>query len=187
MTMVSRRAGFVALLALVASPLWAETATKSPPESADTAELERPALFDLSPRTGSLKETVQKGQELIFRRKDGERERQFRLDNISVALLRSETGAQVKITFSGNVTSQGYSTSEDAKLTLAIRTGAGAALHSWQFGISVKCGDDKKPIAPLTHDMPTDIAANAFANAAAVEIAEYREPNASGVPVRRCG
>jgi hypothetical protein len=34
--------------------------------------------------------------------------------------------------------------------------------------------------------MPTDIAANAFANAGAVEIAEYREPNA-GVPVRRCG
>lgn len=185
--MVSRRAVLVALLALVASPLWAETTTKSRPEGADTAELERPAVFDLSPRTGSLKETVQKGQELIWRRKDGERERQFRLDNISVALLRSETGAQVKITFSGNVTSQGYSTSEDAKLTLAIRTGAGAALHSWQFGISVKCGDDKKPLAPLTHDVPTDLAANAFANAGTVEIAEYSEPNVPGVPVRRCG
>jgi hypothetical protein len=35
--------------------------------------------------------------------------------------------------------------------------------------------------------MPTDIAANAFANANAVEIAEYTEPNAPGVQARRCG
>jgi hypothetical protein len=185
MTMVIRRTVLVALLALVASPLWAET--RSRPAGADNAELERPAVFDLSPRTGSLKETVQKGQELTWRSKEGEKERQFRLDNVSVALLRSETGSQVKITFSGNVSSLGYQTSDEAKLTLAIRTGAGAALYSWRFGIAVKCGDDKKPLAPLTHDMPTDIAANAFANAGTVEIAEYAEPNAPGVQVRRCG
>jgi hypothetical protein len=184
MVMVSRRAVLVALLALVASPLWAET--RSRPDGADTAELERPAVFDLSPRTGSLKETVQKGQELIWRRKDGEKERQFQLDNVSVALLRSDTGSQVKITFSGNVSSLGYQTSDEANLTLAVRTGAGAALYSWRFGISVKCGDDKKPLAPLTHDMPTDIAANTFANANAVEIAEYTESNAPGVQAQRC-
>ena len=183
--MVSRHAALVALLALVASPLWAET--RSRPDGADTAELERPAVFDLSPRTGSLKETAQKGQELIWRGKEGEKERQFQLDNVSVALLRSETGGQVKITFSGNVSSLGYQTSDEANLTLAVRTGAGAALYSWRFGISVKCGDDKKPLAPLTHDIPSDIAANTFANANEVEIAEYSEPIAPGTQVRRCG
>jgi hypothetical protein len=185
--MIMRGVVLVGLMAFAASPIHAQTTNRAGPDGAGAAELERPAVFDLSPRTGSLKETVQKGQELIWRRKEGERERQFRVDNISVALLRSETGAQVKITFSGNVSSQGYSSSEDAKLTLTIRTGAGAALYAWRFGIPVKCGDDKKPVAPLTHDLPTDIAANAFANAGTVELAEYSEPNAPGVPVRRCG
>jgi hypothetical protein len=34
--------------------------------------------------------------------------------------------------------------------------------------------------------MPTDIAANVFANAGAVEIAELTEPDSPGVRVQRC-
>jgi hypothetical protein len=34
--------------------------------------------------------------------------------------------------------------------------------------------------------MPTDLAANVFANAAAVEIAEWTEPDSPGVRVQRC-
>lgn len=180
------RAAIVALCAVVASPILAQTASKSKPDDAQHAALEQPAVFDIAAKSGSLKETVQKGQELFWRRKDDQKERQFRLDNISVALLRSETGSQVKITFSGNVTSLGYQSTDEAKLTLSVRTKAGAALYSWSFGITVKCGDSSKPLAPLAHDMPTDIAANVFANAGAVEIAELTEPNSAGVRVQRC-
>jgi hypothetical protein len=151
------------------------------------ADLEQPAVFDIAARSGALRETVQKGQALIWRGKEGEKEREFQVDNISVALLRSETGSQVKITFSGNVSSLGYGTSEDAKLNLTIRTKAGAALYSWSFGIAVKCGDSNKPLAPLTNDMPMDIAANVFANSGAVELAELPEQEAPGVKTQRCG
>jgi hypothetical protein len=151
-----------------------------------SAELEQPAVFDIAARSGALRETVQKGQTLIWRGKEGEKQREFQVDNISVALLRSETGSQVKITFSGNVSSLGYSTSEDAKLNLTIRTKAGAALYSWSFGIAVKCGDSNKPLAPVTNDMPMDIAANVFANSGAVELAELPEQESPGVKTQRC-
>jgi hypothetical protein len=184
MSTVTRRAALAGLSALVASPLHAQPQGKS--DDAEHAELEQPAVFDINPKSGSLKETVQKGQTLVWRAKGGGKERRFQLDNISVAFLRNETGSQVKITFSGNVSSLGYSTSDDAKLSLTVRTKAGAALHSWSFGIAVKCGDSNKPLTPLTHDMPMDIAANAFANAGAVEIAELTEQNSPGVKVQRC-
>jgi hypothetical protein len=186
MITVARRAAIVAVCAVVASPILAETASKARPEGAEHAVLEQPAVFDIAAKSGSLKETVQKGQELFWRRKAGDKERQFRLDNISAAFLRNETGSLVKITFSGNVSSLGYQSSDEAKLTLSVRTKAGAALYSWSFGIAVKCGDSSKPLAPLAHEMPTDIASNVFANAAAVEIAELTEPNSPGVPVQRC-
>jgi hypothetical protein len=186
MITVTGRAAIVALCAVVASPVLAQTAGKSRPDGAEHAALEQPAVFDIAAKSGSLKETVQKGQELFWRQKAAEKERQFRLDNISVALLRNETGSQVKITFSGNVSSLGYRSSDEAKLTLSVRTKAGAALYSWSFGITVKCGDSGKPLAPLTHDMPMDIAANVFTNAGAVEIAELTEPNSPGVGVQRC-
>jgi hypothetical protein len=186
MITVTRRAAIAALCAVVTSPTFAQTASKSKPEGGEYAALEQPAVFDLAAKSGSLKETVQKGQELFWRRKMSEKERQFQLDNISVAFLRNETGSLVKITFSGNVSSLGYEPSDEAKLTLSVRTKAGAALYSWSFGITVKCGDSSKPLAPLAHDVPTDIAANVFANAGAVEIAELTEPNSPGVRVQRC-
>lgn len=186
MITVTRRAAIVALCAVVTSPTLAQTASKSKPDGGEHAALEQPAVFDIAAKSGSLKETVQKGQELFWRRKAGEKERQFRLDNMSVAFLRNETGSLVKITFSGNVSSLGYLTPDEAKLNLAVRTKAGAALYSWSFGIAVKCGESSKPLAPLAHDMPTDIAANVFANASTVEIAELTEPNSPGVRVQRC-
>ncbi len=154
--------------------------------SAEPAELEQPAVFDISPKTGSLKETVQKGQTLVWRGKEGEKERRFLLDNASVALLRNETGSQVKVTFSGNVSSLGYSTDDEVKLNLSVRTKSGAALYAWSFGIAVRCGDNSKPLAPLTHDIPSDIAANVFANAGTVEVAELREPDSPGAKTQRC-
>jgi hypothetical protein len=186
MITVTRHAAIVAVCAFVASPILAETTSGTKPDGAEHAALEQPGVFDITAKSGSLKETVQKGQELFWRRKTSDKERQFRLDNISVAFLRNETGSLVKITFSGNVSSLGYQPSDEAKLTLSVRTKAGAALYSWSFGITVKCGDSSKPLAPLAHDIPTDIAANVFANAGTVEIAELTEPNSPGVPVQRC-
>jgi hypothetical protein len=177
----------VGLLAVLASPVCAETASSAKPDGAGSAELEQPAVFDINARSGALKETVQKGQMLVWRGKDGDKERQFQVDNISVAFLRSETGSQVKTTFSGNVSSLGYLTFDEAKLNLTVRTKAGAALYSWSFGIAVKCGDSNKPLTPLTNDMPMDIAANVFANAGAVEVAELTEQNSHGVKTQRCG
>ena len=60
------------------------------------------------------------------------------------------------------------------------------ASFSWSFGISVKCADKDQPLTPLTHDVPTDIAANVFTNVSAVEVAEPAEPNFPGVKVQRC-
>jgi hypothetical protein len=182
----TRRAALIGLLAVAASPIHAQTAGKPKPVGDESAELEQPTVFDITAKSGSLKETVQKGQVLFWRRKQGQKERLFRLENISVALLRNETGSQVKITFSGNVSSLGYSTSDEAKLNLTIRTKAGAALYAWSFGITVKCGDSNKPLTPLTNQMPMDISANVFANAGSVEIAELTEPSSPGVKVQRC-
>src|SRR5215468_3398883 len=99
--------------------------------------LEQPATFEIAANTGSLKETVQKGQQLVWRPKGGASDGGFRVNNISVAFLRSESGGQVKMTFSGNVSSLGYLTSEEAKLNVNVRAKGGASLHSWSFGVSV--------------------------------------------------
>jgi len=142
--------------------------------------LEQSAVFDIAANTGSLKETVQKGQQLVWRPKGGPSDGGFRMTNISVAFLRSESGGQVKMTFSGNVSSLGYLTSEEAKLNVNVRAKGGASLHSWSFGISVKCADKDQPLTPLTHDVPTDVAANVFTNVSSVEVAEPAEPNFPG-------
>ena len=184
---LTRYAMLLGLCAGLASPVCAETSSGSKPDGAGSAELEQPVVFDINARSGALKETEQKGQALIWRGKEGEKERQFQVDNISVAFLRNETGSQVKTTFSGNVSSHGYLTSDDAKLNLTVRTKAGAALYSWSFGFAVKCGDSNKPLAPLSNDMPMDIAANVFANAGAVEVAELTEQDSHGVKTQRCG
>jgi hypothetical protein len=43
-----------------------------------------------------------------------------------------------------------------------------------------------RALAPVTHEVPSDIAANVFTNVGTVEIGEYREPNYPRVMVRRC-
>ena len=92
----------------------------------------------------------------------------------------------MQTTFSGNTTSLGYSTPEEAKLNVIVRTKGGASLHSWTLGFSVKCGDNNQPLNPITHEVPRDLAPNLFPNVGAVEIAEYSEPNSPGLKVQRC-
>ena len=156
------------------------------PDAAEFATLERPVAFEISPSTGTLKETAQRGQELIWIQKDNPSERRFQVSNISVGFLRSEAGGQVQMTFSGNTTSLGYSTSEEAKLNVIIRTPGGASLHSWSLDFSVRCGDNNQPLTPITHDVPRDLTASLFRNVGAVEIAEVSEANSPGVRVQPC-
>jgi len=75
---------------------------------------------------------------------------------------------------------------EFVRRNLTTTVASGAAIHSWNFGISVRCADKDRPLAPVTHDVPNDIAANVFTNVGTVEIADYREPNHPRVRVRRC-
>ncbi len=182
---VTRRAAVIGLSTCIALPVRAQTTSRSK-DAADALTLEQPAVFDITSNTGSLKETAQKGQQLVWRPKGGPSDGGFRVTNVSVAFLRSESGGQVKMTFSGNVSSLGSLTSEEAKLNVIVRAKGGASLHSWSFGISVKCTDKDQPLTPLTHDVPTDVAANVFTNVSSVEVAEPAEPNFPGVKVQRC-
>ena len=182
MITLTRRAAFIALATCVAVPAHGQTSR----QNAELVTLDRPAAFEIAPNTGSLKESVQKGQQLVWHQKDKPNDPRFQITNISIAFLREQSGGQVKMTFSGNVSSLGYLTSEDAKLNAIVRAKGGASLHSWGFEISVKCGDKDRPLTPLTHDVPNDVAANVFSNVSTVEIAEPSEPNYRGVSVQRC-
>jgi hypothetical protein len=182
------RAALLGISTVIAIPIHAPAAPagKPGPDAVEYAFLAQPAAFDITANTGSLKETAQKGQQLVWRRKEGSNEDRFQAGNISVAFLRSETGGQLKMTFSSNVSSLGYLTAEEAKLNVIVRAKGGAALHSWTFGFLVKCADKDRPLTPLTHDVPNDIAANVFTNVSSVEIAEFSEPDYLGVKVQRC-
>ena len=151
----------------------------------ETVTLERPAIFKISPISGSLKETRQNGQELNWRERRGSRDRRFQVANISVAFLRSEAAGEVKITFAGDISSFGYRPIEEAKLNVIVRTKGGSSIYSWSVDISIRCADGNRPIT-LNRKLPSDVAADVFNNASAVEIAEYREPERPPVKVRRC-
>jgi hypothetical protein len=161
-----------ALIALASCGALAAHAQTSRPQNGEFVMLDRPAVFEITPNTGSLKESVQKGQQLVWHPKERPNEPRFQVTNISVAFLRSESGGQVKMTFAGNVSSLGYLASEEAKLNAIIRAKGGASLHSWNFGVSIKCADKDQPLTPLTHDVPNDLAQNIFTNVSTVEIAE---------------
>ena len=186
---VTRRAALVGLSSLVALPGRAQPGPKNGarPPSPEFATLEKPVVLDISTTTGSLKESVQKGQELIWHIKDRPADRAFQMTNLAVGLLRTETGGQLILTFSCNVSSLGYMTSEEAKLNMIMRTKGGAALHAWAFGVSVKCTDKDQSVPPQSHEVPKDIAANVFTNAISIEITEYTEPNLPEQKVLRCG
>jgi hypothetical protein len=180
---MTRRAALILLAGCAASPALAQA---SKPQNGEFVRLDRPATFDMNPNTGSLKESVQKGQELVWHPKDKPNEPRFKVTNMAVAFLRSESGGQVKMTFTGNLSSLGYSTLEEVKLNAIVRAKGGASLHSWSFGISVKCADKDQSLTPLTHDVPNDLAQNIFTNVSTVEIAEPTEPSFPGVSVQRC-
>jgi hypothetical protein len=182
MITLTRRAAFICLASCTVLPAYAQTSR----QNAEFVTLERPATFEIAPNTGSLKESVQKGQQLVWHPKEKPNDPRFQITNMSVAFLREQSGGQVKMTFTGNLSSLGYLTSEDAKLNVIVRAKGGASLHSWSLDISVKCADKDRPLTPLTHDVPNDVAANVFTNVSAVEIAESAEPNYRGVSVQRC-
>jgi hypothetical protein len=184
---LTRRTALIGLSSFVASQVRAQTnpPTNSTPDAAEPVSLEAPAVFDITPTTGTLKETVQKGQQLIWRGK-GPNDRRFQVTDISVAFLRNEGGGEVKMTFAGRVSSLGYRPVDEAKLNVIVRTKSGASIHSWNFDISVRCSDNSRPFAPVSHEVPRDIAANVLTNVGSVEIADYREPNYPRVMARRC-
>ena len=183
---VTRRAAMIGFSILVTLPSRAEPAAKQGQETTEVVELERPVMFEVVSRTGSLKETAQAGQELTWHQKGKSSDRRFQLTSISIAFLRSETGGQIKMTFSCNISSFGYS-AEEAKLNVIVRSKGGAALHTWGVGIPVKCEDKNQPLTPLAQTVPADVSANVFVNVNTVEIAEHTDPNLAGVKLQRCG
>src|SRR5437763_604681 len=102
------------------------------------------------------------------------------MNNIAVAFLRSETGAQVKMSFSCNVSALGYQPAEEVKLNVIVRSKGCAALHAWSFGVPVTCADKNQAITPQTSDLPNNFAANVFTNVTTVEVGELTEPSALG-------
>jgi hypothetical protein len=193
-TSITRRAALIGLPAVIVLPARAEPNPKADPSpkaapkqpAEELAVLEKSAVFDVSTTSGSLKESVQNGQDLIWHKKGQSSERFFQISNIAMGLLRSETGGQLTVTFSCNVSSLGYMTPEEAKLNMILRTKGGAALHSWTFAVAVKCTDKSQSLPPQTHDVPKEISANVFTNIYSIEIAEYTEPNLSEQKAQKC-
>ena len=180
---MTQRHAFILLLGITAALAFAGHAT--PQDAVETVTLERPATFEVSPISGSLKETRQNGQQLTWLGKGGPNDRRFQITNISVAFLRSEAAGSVKMTLAGDISSFGYRPVDEAKLNVIVRTKGGSSIYSWSAGISVRCTDANRPIT-LDRELPSDVAANVFNNAGAVEIAEYRQPDLPPVKVRHC-
>src|SRR4051812_1291388 len=179
----------IGLSALIVSTIHAQAAPAPKADSVETVEavtLAQPVVFEVTSSTGSLKETVQKAQQLTWRRYDRPNEPKFQVTNIAVAFLRSEPTGEVKMTFSGKISSSGFSTVDEVKLNVIVRTKGGASIYSWSPVITAKCGDKNQPLVPLTDKVPNDIAANVFANVGSVEIGEYRDPDFPRVKVRSC-
>ena len=185
---ITRRTALAGFSALLALPARAQTNRNSAPRGApEIATLEQPVAFDIAPTSGHLKESIQKGQVLTWHGKGNPGERLFQLTNISVSLLRNETGGELTMTFSCNISSLGYMTVDQPKLEVISRTKAGAAVYSWNVEIAVKCRDSNQTLPPQTHGIPKEIAVNLFTNIASVEFAEYRQPNSPALKVQRCG
>ena len=175
----------IALATLVASSAHAQQAPKSQPPPNSVA-IEQSAVFDVTPVTGTLKETMQKGQQLVWRARRSPNERRFQLTDMSVALLRNEAPGEVKLTFAAHVSALGWRPASDPKLNVIVRTRGGASIYFWNFAVSVRCADTNRPLPPLSQVVPNDIAANLFNSVGAVEISEYRESNSPILTARQC-
>ena len=68
--------------------------TSQPPPNA--VSVEQSAVFDVTPITGTLKETVQKQQQLAWRARRSPNQRRFELTDMSVALLRNEASGELR-------------------------------------------------------------------------------------------
>ena len=175
----------IGLATLVAWPVHAQPApTGQPPPNA--VSVERSAIFDVTPVTGTLKETVRKEQQLVWRARRSPNDRRFQLTDISVAFLRNQAPGEVKITFAGHVSAFGWRPNGEPKLNVTARTRGGASIYSWTFDVSVRCADTNRPLPSLSQTVPNDIAANLFNSVRAVEISEYREPNSPILTARQC-
>src|SRR5215469_2191440 len=133
--------------------------TSQPPPNA--VSIEQSAVFDVTPVTGTLKETVQKRQQLVWRARRSPNERRFELTDMSVALLRNQPAGEVKITFAGHVSALGWRPEGDPKVEV-----------NWTVGFSVRCADTNRPLPPLSQRVPNDIAPNLFNSVGTVEISE---------------
>jgi hypothetical protein len=120
----------------------------SPPPNA--VSIEQSAVFDVTPVTGTPKETVQKQQQLVWRARRSPNERRFELTDMSVAFLRNEAAGEVMITFASHVSALGWRPERDPKVEVIIRTRGGASIYSWTVGLSVRCADTNRPLPPLS-------------------------------------
>jgi hypothetical protein len=179
------RIALIALAVFLASPAHAQPAASGQPPP-NAVSIEQSAVFDVTPATGALKETVQKGQQLVWRARRSPNDRRFELTDMSVAFLRSQASPEVKMTFAAHLSAFGWRPESDPKLEVIVRTRGGASIYFWNFAVSVRCADSNRPLPPLSQVVPNDLTANLFNSVGTVEISEYREPNAPILTARQC-